>query len=290
MRKPNNISVIFVNYNSKKELERAIDSLKNFYDESLEVIIYNNSLYENLSSLKEIYKSAKILNSIKNVGFTAGCNKAVKVSNGEYLLFLNPDVEVINEFLSSGIDFFSDNKDFGAVGFKILNPDRTVQKECLRNIPTPINTFLRFFNLDKIFPSSKPYYSLDYEKPQEAHVLSGACMLVRKEAFLDVGGFDDKFFLYGDDIDLCIRLKDRGWKLYYLPIESVIHYKGGSLEKFSIKRIYYSHRAMFLFVKKYYKNPILLLLLYTGISIRFLVFLFISVFFSLFKLSFSSKS
>ena len=290
MRNLNNISVIFVNYNSRKELERAIDSLKNFYDESLEVIIYNNSPYENLSSLKEIYKSAKILNSIKNVGFTAGCNKAVKVSNGEYLLFLNPDVEVINEFLSSGIDFFSDNKDFGAVGFKILNPDGTVQKECLRNIPTPINTFLRFFNLDKIFPSSKAYYSLDYNKPQEAHVLSGACMLVRKEAFLDVGGFDEKFFLYGDDIDLCIRLKNRGWKLYYLPIESVIHYKGGSLEKFSIKRIYYSHRAMFLFVKKYYKNPILLSLLYTGISIRFLVFLFISALFSLFKLSSSLKS
>jgi len=272
------LSLIFINYYSKESLKNVLFSIKNYYDENLEIIIFNNSPEEKLEDLKEIYLNIKIINSEKNLGFTKGCNIAVNNSNKKYILILNPDILFINEFISYGIKFLEENKDFGAVGFKILNPDGTIQKESLRNFPTPLNTLLRFLNLDSLLKIRYSYFDRELDKSKEANILSGACMLIRKEAFLSINGFDESFFLYGDDIDLCIRLKNKGWKLYYLPIESVIHYKGGSLYKYSFKRIFYSHRAMFLFSKKYYsKNLILLLIIYSGIILRFIFLILISI-------------
>ena len=272
------LSLIFINYYSKESLKNVLFSIKNYYDENLEIIIFNNSPEEKLEDLKEIYLNIKIINSEKNLGFTKGCNIAVNNSNKKYILILNPDILFINEFISYGIKFLEENKDFGAVGFKILNPDGTIQKESLRNFPTPLNTLLRFLNLDSLLKIRYSYFDRELDKSKEANILSGACMLIRKEAFLNINGFDESFFLYGDDIDLCIRLKNKGWKLYYLPIESVIHYKGGSLYKYSFKRIFYSHRAMFLFSKKYYsKNLILLLIIYSGIILRFIFLILISI-------------
>lgn len=272
------VSIIFINYNSKEVLKRSIISIKKFYDEELEIIIFNNSKKEDLNELKDIYKNIKIIVSDKNLGFTKGCNIGVKNANGKYVLLLNPDVIFINNFLKEGVEFLENNRDVSAVGFKILNPDISIQKESIRNTPTPLNTLLRFLGLDKFIKLLKPYYDENYEKVHEVEILSGACMLIKKEAFLDIGGFDESFFLYGDDIDLCIRLRKNGYKLYYLPINSVVHFKGGSLNKFSIKRIYLSHRAMFLYVKKYYsKNPLLFFILSLGVFIRFLIFVFISL-------------
>jgi len=272
------VSIIFINYNSKEVSKRSIISIKKFYDEELEIIIFNNSKKEDLNELKDIYKNIKIIVSDKNLGFTKGCNIGVKNANGKYVLLLNPDVIFINNFLKEGVQFLENNRDVSAVGFKILNPDKSIQKESLRNTPTPLNTLLRFLGLDKFIKLLKPYYDENYEKVHEVEILSGACMLIKKEAFLDIGGFDESFFLYGDDIDLCIRLRKNGYKLYYLPINSVVHFKGGSLNKFSIKRIYLSHRAMFLYVKKYYsKNPLLFFILSLGVFIRFLIFVFISL-------------
>jgi len=272
------LSLIFINYYSKESLKNVLFSIKNYYDENLEIIIFNNSPEEKLEDLKEIYLNIKIINSEKNLGFTKGCNIAVNNSNKKYILILNPDILFINEFISYGIKFLEENKDFGAVGFKILNPDGTIQKESLRNFPTPLNTLLKFLNLDSLLKIRYSYFDRELDKSKEANILSGACMLIRKEAFLNINGFDESFFLYGDDIDLCIRLKNKGWKLYYLPIESVIHYKGGSLYKYSFKRIFYSHRAMFLFSKKYYsKNLILLLIIYSGIILRFIFLILISI-------------
>ncbi len=272
------VSIIFINYNSKEVSKRSIISIKKFYDEELEIIIFNNSKKEDLNELKDIYKNIKIIVSDKNLGFTKGCNIGVKNANGKYVLLLNPDVIFINNFLKEGVQFLENNSDVSAVGFKILNPDISIQKESIRNTPTPLNTLLRFLGLDKFIKLLKPYYDENYEKVHEVEILSGACMLIKKEAFLDIGGFDESFFLYGDDIDLCIRLRKNGYKLYYLPINSVVHFKGGSLNKFSIKRIYLSHRAMFLYVKKYYsKNPLLFFILSLGVFIRFLIFVFISL-------------
>lgn len=272
------VSIIFINYNSKEVSKRSIISIKKFYDEELEIIIFNNSKKEDLNELKDIYKNIKIIVSDKNLGFTKGCNIGVKNANGKYVLLLNPDVIFINNFLKEGVEFLENNSDVSAVGFKILNPDISIQKESIRNTPTPLNTLLRFLGLDKFIKLLKPYYDENYEKVHEVEILSGACMLIKKEAFLDIGGFDESFFLYGDDIDLCIRLRKNGYKLYYLPINSVVHFKGGSLNKFSIKRIYLSHRAMFLYVKKYYsKNPLLFFILSLGVFIRFLIFVFISL-------------
>jgi len=272
------LSLIFINYYSKESLKNVLFSIKNYYDENLEIIIFNNSPEEKLEDLKEIYLNIKIINSEKNLGFTKGCNIAVNNSNKKYILILNPDILFINEFISYGIKFLEENKDFGAVGFKILNSDGTIQKESLRNFPTPLNTLLRFLNLDSLLKIRYSYFDRELDKSKEANILSGACMLIRKETFLSINGFDESFFLYGDDIDLCIRLKNKGWKLYYLPIESVIHYKGGSLYKYSFKRIFYSHRAMFLFSKKYYsKNLILLLIIYSGIILRFIFLILISI-------------
>lgn len=276
------VSIIYINYFSKKNLINSLESVKEFYNENFEIIIFNNSKEEILSDLKERYYKIKLINSIENVGYTKGCNLSVKQSNKDYILFLNPDTIIINDFITIGLEFLEKNREAGAVGFKILNPDNTIQKETIRNTPTPMNVLLHLLYLDKLFKIKKPYYHEKYNNINEVEVLSGACMLIRKEAFIDINGFDEKFFLYGDDIDFCIRLRKKGWKIYYLPIESVIHLKGGSLNKFSFKRIYFSHKAMFLFSQKYYSNKILLFSLITiGIFLKFTIFIFISLIISL---------
>ncbi len=173
----------------------------------------------------------------KNLGFAAGNNKAKKLVRGEYILFLNSDTEVNKNTLEETVKYFSKNKAVGAMTCKIVLPTGELDKDARRSFPTPwVSLTHLVLGLDKFFPRSKLFsrYWYGHKSPNETHevdVIQGAYFLVRKKVLDDVGWFDEDYFLDGEDIDLCWKIKEKGWKIIYYPKVSITHVKKASKKK-----------------------------------------------------------
>jgi GT2 family glycosyltransferase len=213
----------------------------------------------------------------------------VQEANGRYILFLNPDIEVHAETLEGMIQFMDQHQDAGAATCKLLMPNGKIDDASHRGFPTPWNSFCHFLGLAKIFGKTKLFggYNLGYlglTKTHEIDALAGAFMLVRRKAGEKVGWWDEDYFFYGEDLDFCYILKQKGWKIYYVPEYSVLHYKGvsGGIKKVShdittaseetkIKSQQERFRAMRLFYKKHYEQKypwFVTRLVYLGISLK----------------------
>ena len=270
------LSTIIVNYNSKQFLENCVNSLiaatQNIDAEA--IIIDNNSndgSWDYISSLRIDGKSFRINN---NGGFAKACNQGFALSLGRYVLFLNPDTILSENSLKDCISFFESHKDAGAVGVKMIDAKGKYLKESKRGLPTPAASFYKLFGLAAIFPRSKvlaKYYQghLPENENNPVEVLSGAFMMIKREAFEQTGGFDPSFFMYGEDIDLSVRIENAGYKNYYLGKISITHIKGGSTT-YDRKQVMVFYDAMKLFVKKHYadKPAWYILFLNAGINFR----------------------
>ena len=270
------LSIVIVNYNSRRLLENCILSLKTATQniETEFIIIDNNSTdgsWDYISSLDVTGKSAR-MNT--NLGFAKACNEAFGFSKGKYILFLNPDTMVTEKSLVDSISFFESHPDAGAVGVRMTNEKGRYLKESKRGDPTPSASFHKLFGLSAIFPRSKTFskYYLGHLPENENNpvdVLSGAFLMVKREVFEKVKGFDERFFMYGEDIDLSVRIRQAGYKNYYLGRLMVTHFKGGSTT-YNKKYVQDFYDAMRLFVKKHHAGKPFwyLWLLNTGIEIR----------------------
>ena len=162
------------------------------------------------------------------------------------------------------IDFFRITPDCGAAGCKVLNPDKSLQLACRRGFPTPFTAFSKLTGLSALFPDSRLFgrYNLTYLDPEKINVvdaISGSFMMIRREAYEQVGILDEDFFLYGEDIDWCYRIKQKGWKIYYFPEAEIIHFKGKSSGKSPVNAEREFYRSMILFVEKHYNNKFYIL-------------------------------
>lgn len=276
------LSIIIVNYNSKLLLERCLVSLieatKQFESEIL--VIDNNSRDGSNDYLPPKFPGVKFIFNNENLGFAKACNQGSKVASGKYILFLNPDTILSETSLTDCISFFESHPDAGAVGVRLMDIQKNFLKESKRGLPTPSASFYKLFGLSALFPRSKifsKYYKgyLPEKAINPVDVLSGAFMMIRKHVFEKLNGFDDRFFMYGEDIDLSLRILQAGYKNYYLGTISVMHLKGGSTSH-NYKYVKDFYGAMNLFVKKHYRSkPFLFrLLLYMGIYIRKLLAMF----------------
>jgi hypothetical protein len=228
------LSVIIVNYQSERYLQRCLDSL---YDCNLgidfEIVVVNNDEGERLEKIKEKFSSIILVNSEKNIGFGPACNLGVKHSQGDLLFFLNPDTKIRSN-LSPLLVLWVKNPQIGAVGPKILKENGEVQEW---------STGTRMSLVDLIknnlgFPPSKKIW--ESSKSREASWVSGAAMFVPRKTFLEIGGFDEKFFMYFEDNDLCQRIKRTGKKIIYFPEIIVMHWGGRSrLNKKDQKKYFY---------------------------------------------------
>jgi GT2 family glycosyltransferase len=271
------LSIIIVNYNAKFLLEQCLQSLQAAASGiSHEIIVLDNHstdgsreyLQSGLSDVKYVFND-------ENTGFTKACNQGAKLSTGKYLLFLNPDTLLQADSLARCISFFEKTADAGAVGVRMTNGDGKFLKESKRAFPSPATSFFKLFGLAFIFPKSGILagYYMPHLPEKEIHpvdVLSGAFMMVNREVFEKTGGFDETFFMYGEDIDLCRRIQQSGYKNYYLGTVTISHLKGGSTV-FNYQYIQNFYGAMRLFVKKYYagkRKPFFTGFLYAGILIR----------------------
>ena len=248
------------------------------------IVVDNKSTDGSREQLLLKFSGTKVIINDKNLGFAKACNQGFKVASGKYILFLNPDTILSETNLTDCLSFFETHPDAGAVGVRMIDIQKKFLKESKRGAPTPSASFYKLFGLAAMFPRSKvfsKYYEghLPEKENNPVDVLSGAFMMIRKEVLEKLNGFDERFFMYGEDIDLSIRIMQSGYKNYYLGTVDVMHLKGGSTS-YNYKYVKHFYGAMNLFVKKHYVNkPFLFrLLLYIGIFIRKMIAMFCMLF------------
>lgn len=242
------LSIVIVSYNTKEFLKKCLESIVQSVSEKIRyeiIVVDNNSSDNSVEVVKRSFDFAQdkifIIKNSENFGFSKANNIGVKSSNGKYLLFLNPDTIVRKNIIETMVEFVDSHKDAGAATCRVELPNGTIDDACHRGFPTPWNSFCYFLGVGKLFSSSELLngYHLgfrDLDKVHEIDACAGAFMLVRKSAGEGVGWWDEDFFWYGEDLDLCYRLKLKNWKIYYIPAVSILHYKGvsGGIKKHSL--------------------------------------------------------
>jgi GT2 family glycosyltransferase len=270
------LSVIIVSYNSIGLLENCLFSVQKamLTIDGEVIIVDNNSNDGSKEYLPSKFPGVKFIFNNENLGFAKACNQGFKISSGDHILFLNPDTVLSETCLTDCISFFKTHADAGAVGVRMLDDKGKFLKESKRGLPSPSASFYKLFGLATIFPRSKTiakYYQghLPENENNPVEVLSGAFIMIKRAVFEKVNGFDETFFMYGEDIDLSLRINQVGYKNYYLGKISITHLKGGSTT-YNKKYVRDFYGAMNLFVKKHYneKSTLYRLFLHAGIGIR----------------------
>lgn len=277
------LSIIIVNYNTKELLKQTIQSIINAVNLGnnikYEIIVSDNcSCDGSIEMLKEEFKQVILIQNKNNLGFSKANNVAIKRAIGKYILLLNSDTVVVNDCLVKCVSYMNDEKNIGALGCKVMLANGKLDHACKRGFPTPRTSLYYMLRLHKFFPDNKKFgqYTLDYldeNNINEVDSLTGAFMMVRREVIDKVGLLDEEFFMYGEDIDWCFRIKEAGFKVVYFPKAEIIHYKGGSSKRKKNKTIYEFYRAMYLFYRKHYydkHNIFITAFVYSAIWIKFL--------------------
>jgi GT2 family glycosyltransferase len=255
------LSVVIVNYNVEFFLEQCLNSvyaaLKHVEGEVF--VVDNNSIDGSLDMVRAKFPQVQLIANKDNSGFSKANNQALRVAKGEYHLLLNPDTIVEEDTFKKVVDFMDDHPDAGGLGVKMIDGKGNFLPESKRGLPTPKDAFYKIFGLSRLFPKSKKFgrYHLSFLDMNETHeieILSGAFMLMRKDALDKVGLLDEDFFMYGEDIDLSYRIVLGGYKNYYYPGTSIIHYKGESTKKSSVNYVFVFYNAMIIFAKKHFST------------------------------------
>ncbi len=248
------LSIVILSFNSNSDLERLLPSIFASAGEfSYEVIVVDNGstdgTVDSLQRLKDLkYKDLKIIAN-QNNGFSHGNNLGIKQAQGKYILILNPDTELKPETLEVMLEFMEAHSDVGISTCKVMLPDGRLDLACRRRFPNPWNSFKRLFLLSN---RDYNYANADADRDIEIESCMGAFMFARKSVLLQVEGFDEDFFMYGEDLDLCWRVKELGFKVWYYPQTTITHYKGSSSKKVPYSALKWFHDAMWIFYKKHY--------------------------------------
>jgi len=276
------LSIIIVNYNVKAFLQNCLLSIKKATEKiDSEIIVVDNASDDgSIELIKKNFEDVILIESPVNLGFSKANNLGLKISQGKYICLINPDTIVEENTFEVMINFMENHPDVGLAGCKILNPDGTFQLACRRSFPTPWVAFTKIIGLSKLFPKSKLFakYNLTYldeNQSYEVDAVSGSFMFLRRDVYEKIGGLDETFFMYGEDLDYCYRVKQAGYKVYYVHSTQIIHFKGESTKRSNIDELKHFYDAMRLFVRKHFSGSwIIELILQAAINIRsFLAFI-----------------
>ncbi|GAA4828670.1 glycosyltransferase family 2 protein [Paenibacillus vulneris] len=275
------LSIIVLSYNTCQLTLNALQSVfASKTDFEYEVILVdNNSSDSSVNEVRKQFSRVIVIENNENLGFSKANNQGIKIASGRYILLLNSDTIVQTETLDTMIRFMDNHPSIGAAGCKVVLSDGSLDKACKRGFPTPSASFYYAFGISKMFPNNPKFnqYQLSYmDEDQDYPVdcLVGAFMMVRTQVINQIGGLDEDFFMYGEDVDWCYRIKEAGWEIHYYPYTQILHLKGASSRRKPFKIIYEFHRAMYLFHKKHYKQKYSIVvnaLVYLGIFIKFLL-------------------
>lgn len=255
------LSIIIVNYRVRYFLEQCLYSVLNAVGQlDVEVIVVDNDPADaGVAYLQPLFPSVQFIANKKNLGFAKANNQAMAICKGEYILFLNPDTLVPEDCLQKCLSFIKDHPRAGALGVRMLDGNGRFLPESKRSFPSAWVSFWKQTGLSAVFPGSRIFnrYALgflDEHKDHSVDVLAGAFLLTRKDLLLQLNGFDERFFLYGEDIDLSYRIKQAGYENLYFSGTSIIHFKGESSGSASLSRVKYFYLAMQVFVQKHYRS------------------------------------
>jgi len=272
------ISVVIVNYKVPHLLKKCVDALKKIDGrESVQIIIVDNDSGDESRNIITLDHPDVIwIQNSRNEGFSKAVNLGLEKAAGNLILLLNPDTEIYPGSISACENFFTSHPDAGIIGGKVLNPDGSVQPQCRRKIPSPGSAFFRLFGFTKLFPEHRlaGAYELPLENLDAVHeveAVSGALMCIRKDLLLDLNGMDGNFFLYGEDLDICYRAAQAGFKIYFHPEVIAVHHRGASRKKRPFRTLWYIHHAMARFYTKHQASGhtlFLNLIIYTAIWLR----------------------
>jgi hypothetical protein len=227
------ISAVIVTWNAKKYVEECLRSLRDNTDVPIETIVVDNASKDGTNELvKDEFPNIKLIQNEKNLGFAKANNIGISQSHGKYICLVNSDVNVFPGCLRKLIEFMEANPKVGLLGPQMLGPQHDIRRSSSR-LPTIWNTFCRALALEKLFPGSRFFGAqlmsdFQHDRTMEVEVLNGWFWVVRREAMEQVGYLDERFFIYGEDIDWCHRFRDAGWRLVFYAEASSLHYGGAS--------------------------------------------------------------
>jgi GT2 family glycosyltransferase len=262
------LSVIIVNYNVRYFLEQCLYSVRKAMNgiEGEIWVVDNASQDGSMAYLQPLFPEVHFIRNEQNTGFAKANNIALASAKGSFILFLNPDTIVPEDCFSKCIDFFQQHPDAGAVGVKMLDGKGRFLPESKRSFPSPLVSFYKLTGLSALFPRSKVFgkYHLGHLDAAQTHpvdVLAGAFLMVRKKVLDITGGFDENFFMYGEDVDLSYRIQSARdpnsglpYKNYYLHDPAILHFKGESTKKGTLNYVRMFYLAMSQFVQKHYSS------------------------------------
>ena len=265
------VSVIIVHYQVKDLLRNCILSIQKYFQGfDYEIIVVdNNSPNPEWKVLIDEFDKVNFIELKENLGFSKANNIGVKSAKSEYVYILNPDTEIEGNYFKEILDFADSQDKFGALGLRMHDANGNFLPESKRSVPALVNSFEKLFT--KLNNDSKTYYRNDVAETDiaEVEVMTGANLLMKKSVYEEVGGFDERYFMYGEDIDLCFTILRNGYKNFYYGKYSILHYKGESTvrDKIYLERFF---GAMDIFIDKYYKKqkPFQYVLMKIGLKLK----------------------
>ncbi len=255
------LSVIIVNYNVEHFLEQCLLSVRSACQglEAQVFVVDNQSVDGSCAMVRERFPEVILIENQDNVGFSKANNQAIHLAQGRYILLLNPDTVVEEDTFIKVVEFMDTHPNAGGLGVRMVDGKGRFLPESKRGLPTPWVAFCKISGIYRVFKSTKRFnhYYMGYlseHEVNEVEILSGAFMLMRKTALDEVGLLDEAFFMYGEDIDLSWRIVQGGYKNYYFPSTSIIHYKGESTKKGSLNYVFVFYQAMVIFARKHFSE------------------------------------
>jgi len=272
-----NISVVIVNYNAGEILLECIASA---LQQAGQIIVVDNASTDNsIVALRNAFPAVQLICNERNLGFAAACNQGAQIADGDHILFLNPDCVLKENAIPVLLAAVHSAADTGMVGGLLTNPDGAEQSGGRRAVPTPWRSFVKAFGFSALgnrYPRLFSDFMLHQQPlpdhPIEVEAISGACMLARRDALEDVGLLDEGYFMHCEDLDWCMRFRQKGWKILFVPDARMVHYKGYCSKSRPIFVEWNKHKGMIRFYRKFFRRQypgLLMGLVVVGVWLRF---------------------
>lgn len=271
------VAHVVVNYNTREDLRRCLQTMEERLGRLSTVVVDNGSTDGSQAMVREEFPWVRLVENPGNPGYASACNAGIKATDRPYVFVLNSDVEFVEGGLDVLLDYLGDHPRVAVLGPRVLNTDGTRQMSC-RRFPSMLENLVHGF-LGEVWPENpftRSYQMKDLEErePREVDWVSGAAMLLRREAVERVGGFDEAYFMYVEDVDLCWRLREAGYEVVYHPGYSLVHHIGRTSSQQSTRMLFEHHRSMYIFFRRRYagwRGKALAPLVLTGLAVRFVL-------------------
>lgn len=275
------VSVLIVNYNGGHLITECIKSALGS-GMNVEVLVWDNASVDGSpDSMEKTFAGESrfaLFRHSENIGFAAGVNRLLEKAEGYFVLLLNPDCVLKTDTIEIVAQVLDENPDAGMAGCVLRNSDGSEQAGCRRQVPTPWRSLVRVLRLDKVFFGHHRFQSISLnttplpDKPVEVEAISGAFMLVTWKTLEDVGPLDDRYFMHCEDLDWCMRFRQKGWQILFVPDASAIHHQGHCSTSRPIAVELYKHKGMLRFYDKFFRHQypgLLMWLVKASVCLRF---------------------